>query len=115
MSKERLSKLQEWILKNCLENVGLRRDDIFCFYGKKFSERYKTEKIRDYQLERELRWHDKDDFDEKEDYFWTWDFKEKKQVKEKAKYYMAKGELIITRSEQAIISRCLKNLVKKGC
>jgi len=37
MSKERLSKLQKWILKRCLKRVLFERQEARLFYGKKFS------------------------------------------------------------------------------
>ena len=37
MSEERLSKLQKWILKKCLENIFFERGQAREFYGKKFS------------------------------------------------------------------------------
>lgn len=43
-----------------------------------------------------------------------WDFNEKKRTNQKKKYYKVKEKYIITRSEEAIISRSLKGLIKKG-
>ena len=116
MAKERLSKLQKWILEKCLKDLKLHRQNAFEFFGKKFSERYRNKKewlldIKDIfkRLGRDPRYYFKKDITGL-----FWDFDKKKYTKQTRRFFIPKEEMIITRSEQAVITRSLKGLVKKG-
>ena len=104
MAKERLSKFQKWILKSVLEGFGY--GDTYGFFKKEFSGRHRKEIIWDFVLDR-LYPNKRDRFEEKEGTFFMWDFNEKKRTNQKKKYYKVKEKYIITRSEEAIISRSL--------
>jgi hypothetical protein len=97
MAKERLSKLQKWILNRCLENKtqGITRDEIREFFGKRFSPK-KTE----------YPWGD-----EERKYF-NWDTREYPNG-HKQELFWAKPELRSTRSIEASISRSFNNLIKR--
>ena len=116
MAKERLSKLRKWILEKCLKDLKLHRQNAFEFFGKKFSERYRNKKewlldIKDIfkRLGRDPRYYFKKDITGL-----FWDFDKKKYTKQTRRFFIPKEEMIITRSEQAVITRSLKGLVKKG-
>jgi len=113
MAKERLSKLQKWILKYCLKNLNIHYRDVFEFFGKKFTkekprtvgEGYEFEKyhgenyMNEYNIEKIER---KSTYPGYEDSVW------------RGYEITVKKELCITNSEKAIISRSLKNLATKG-
>lgn len=93
MSKERLSKLQKWILNRCLENKGggIVREEIREFFGKKLPpKRHSIEALRESTFGTEGEKFD-------------WD----------GRYYTPKKELISTRSIEASISRSFNNLIKR--
>ena len=120
MAQERLSKLQEWILKRCSAN-GICRSDVIEFFGKKYPRKYRNQKryrtkIFENELERYFneylgrRCH----FEERQGDFERYDWDQKRIVVEKRKYYVVKEKLISTNSEEVIITKSLKNMVKKG-
>lgn len=95
MAKERLSKLQKWILNRCLENKGsgIVRDESREFFGKKLPpKRYSNEALRE-----GFGWGEKG-----EKFNWN------------GRYYTPKKELISTRSIEASVSRSFNNLIRKG-
>lgn len=115
MAKERLSKLQKWILEKCLENLEIHRTDVFEFFGKKFSERYRSRRswLIDIPNIFERLNYNRNDWIEKQITGRFWDFEKKEYTEQTKKFYKAKEELIITKSEQVIITRSLKNLRDK--
>jgi hypothetical protein len=135
MAKERLSKLQKWILKECLERGYLRGNEAREYFGKRYpgSKRHpKTFPKRDFNLakveEARERIFGKDHKDdaiietiiEKAPIGYCFpiydsNFKRVGQEYEREVYTISiKPELIITRSEEAVISRSYKNLLNKG-
>lgn len=115
MAKERLSKLQKWILKKYLKKKAIYRNEVKEFYGREFPGRYRKKIIWEYSID---RYPYKNRFEEYEVTFLMWNFDEEsrtaKQINQKVKYYKAKEEYILTRSEEVVISRSLKGLIKKG-
>jgi len=109
MAKERLSRLQKWILEKCLKDLGIRYQDAGEFSRKKYTNR-KPEFIGEgHDLKKMYG----------EDYKKEFDIEKVKR--EKISGYIWHGlkisrkkELCITNSEKAVISRSLKGLVKKG-
>ena len=92
-SKERLSKLQKWILTRCLENKtqGITRSEAREFFGKKLPpKRHLSEAIGE-------------DIDRKKGEKFDWN----------GRYYTPKKELVSTRSIEASISRSFNNLIKR--
>jgi len=94
MAKERLSKLQKWILNRCLENKenGIIREEIREFFGKKLSPKRNL-----------LKALQESTLGEKGENF-NWD----------GRYFSPKKELVSTRSIEASISRSFNNLIRKG-
>ena len=93
MAKERLSKLQKWILTRCLENKiqGITRDEVREFFGKKLSpKRHFSEAMSE-------------DIDGKKGEKFDWN----------GRYYTPKKELISTRSIEASISRSFNSLITR--
>ena len=111
MVKERLSKLQKWILEKCLKDLTIYYQDIFIFFGKRFTKR-KPDFIGRHNLKTLYgRIYG-------EDYKKVLDIE---KIERKHSGYVWQGykisrkpEFCITNSEKAIISRSLKGLVKKG-
>ncbi len=112
MAKERLSKIQKWILERCLENLSIHFRGTAEFFGKKYLRKADVmPQQRNYGLE----------------YFLGEDF-EKYYIVEKVEWpnkYQPDGifrgyrttprqEFLPTNSEKVIASRSLKNLVDKG-
>jgi len=95
VAKERLSKLQKWILNHCLENkeTGITRDEIREFWNKKLPPKsnFLTEALKEAN------------FGIKGEKF-IWD----------GRYFSVRKELISTRSIEASISRSFNNLIKRG-
>jgi len=112
MTKERLSKLQKWILERCFKDLKVNYSDIFAFFNKTGTQR-KPEFIGlflDADLKKRYGNNYKKEFDiekvERETrlagYIW------------KGLKISRKAEFCITDSEKAVISRSLKGLTKKG-
>ncbi len=97
MSEERLSKLQKWILKKCLEGIFFKREQAREFYGKKFSPGYNQTFGEGWEKERDMS--DYKLFTRKDSNGYKW------------KGYRAKKELFSTRAVEVSISRSLKSLV----
>jgi len=94
MAKERLSKLQKWILSRCLKNKadGVYRNEAREFFGKKLPpKRHLIEALKESTF---------GTIGEK----FEWD----------GRYYTAKKELVSTRSVEAVITRSLGNLKQRG-
>jgi len=109
MEKERLSKLQKWILEKCSKDLTICFQDVFAFFGKKDT------------LKKPKAWGENHDFKKLfgENYKKEFDVEKVKQTYSngyvwKGKKISRKKELCITNSEKAVISRSLKGLVKKG-
>ncbi len=110
MAKERLSKLQKWILTKCLEGKRIHRSVVMEFYGKKYLPGYK---------DKELSWDidkaDKHMLEERQEERRKFDYKQWKYTDETYihKYHVVKDQYISTKAEEVIISRTLKNLKNK--
>lgn len=121
MAKERLSKLQKWVLDRCSVE-GIHRSDVMGFFGKKYSGRYRDQKDFDTKVPKDRAAYyfkerfpcRKNDFEERVFDEEVYDYKRQKRVEKKNKYYVCKKELIITKSENVIITKSLKNLIKKN-
>jgi len=109
MAKERLSKLQKWILGKCFKDLGVRYQDTAGFFGKKYTNK-KPEFIGEgHDLKKMYGENYKKEFDIE------------KVKQEKWGGYVWHGlkvsrkpEFCITNSEKAVASRSLKSLIKKG-
>ena len=109
MAKERLSKLQKWILEKCLKDLGINYQDTAGFFGKKYTNK-KPEFIGEgHDLKKMYGENYKKEFDIE------------KVKQEKWGGYVWHGlkvsrkpEFCITNSEKAVASRSLKSLIKKG-
>jgi len=111
MAKERLSKLQKWILTKCLEGKTIHRNEIREFYGKEYQPSYK---------DKELSWVDVDRagkymLEERQEERRKFDYKQWKYTDETYihKYHVVKVQYISTKAEEVIISRTLKSLKNK--
>jgi len=95
MAKERLSKLQKWILNRCFKNkeAGITRDEIREFWNKKLPPKsnFLTEALRESSTGTKG-----------ERFNWN------------GRYFSVRRELISTRSIEASISRSFNNLIKGG-
>jgi len=112
MAKQRLSKLQKWILEKCLNDTSIHYRDVWEFYGKKYTEKKKQDTFRadcpDQELTRRYGENYETEFN----------------IEEYQSEFMGevwhglritpKKEYCITNSEKAVISRSLKGLVNKG-
>ena len=96
MSKERLSKLQKWILEKCVEDLSIPRDKAREFYGKYFSPKGR---------------HGPLSFPVREEQKKFYDYDKGKGWREQ---YRPKKEFLTTRAMEATISRTFRNLVGKG-
>jgi hypothetical protein len=107
MAKERLSKLQKWILEQCLQNTEIYYRTVFKFFGKKFS-CTKTKFMPDSGLKQCYGESPENDYILKERSFINcvgWNIH--------GFDVTGKKELVISNSEKAIISRSLKGLKDK--
>lgn len=112
MAKERLSKLQKWILKKCLKDLKIYYRNVFMFFGKKYSQRQAPEILG-------KGWNLKERYGD--------NYKNELNIEEVKEEYSfnprhfwegykitPKKEFCISNSEKVIISRSFKNLVGKG-
>lgn len=108
--KERLSKLQKWILEKCLKEGTIWRGTIREFFGKKFSEKPKwyRDVVFDYHKEGK-KLFDKEGLDINDYEF----FIARNGVGDEFDAYRPKKEKCSTRSIEATISRSLKKLIVK--
>jgi hypothetical protein len=110
--KERLSKLQNWILTRCLENKeqGIARSEAREFFGKKFSEKLKwyRDVVFDYHQEGK-KLFDKEGLDINDYEF----FIARNGIGEEFDAYRPKKEKCSTRSIEASIPRSFNNLIKR--
>lgn len=118
MSKERFSKLQKWILKQCLKDIFLHRFIVRYFYGKRFTPSYKDKKIRNWAYREGLK---KEGVLKEKDinaYDRRWDAYKRKwinyKIEKKEKAWVVRDDLITTKAMEVTISRSLKSLVTKG-
>ena len=106
MSKERLSKLQKWILKTCYERNSINKYELRKFFGKRF-----------HPGRRKLRFEDLPSLlvneEENKKYFNYSDKTLADGTILKNHYFSRKKELISTRAIEATITRTLKNLTQK--
>ena len=92
------------------------------FFGKKYSLRYRVLKGSDTKVSKDRAEYyfnegypeRKGDFEERVFDEEVYDYEREKDVAKKTKYYVCKEELIITNSENVIITRSLQNLIKKN-
>jgi len=96
LSEERLSKLQKWILQECVKELFIFRNQARKFYNKHFP----PKRVR-YPLR------------EQERKFFNWSKRVWPDGHEQ-ELFSPKKELISTRSIEAIISKTFRNLVEKG-
>ncbi len=109
MAKERLSKLQKWILTKCLEGETINRDDVKEFYGKEYLPNYKDKEVHPGDINKELleaRERQERRFDRKQ-----WKYTNEIYTHH---YYVVKEQHIETKAEEVAISRTFKNLKIKG-
>lgn len=110
MATERLSKLQKWILVECLKNNRTNYRDVFRYFGKKFSHSFNETYHQDFKIESRYGKNYLTEYNiENIEKQFLYDGKTWKGYK-----ITPKKEFIITQSEKAIISRSLKNLANKG-
>lgn len=119
MSKERLGKLQKWILKKCLDNTFLHRNQAREFYGKKLGPGNRDRKPASYNLE----WSKKEGLLEEKEidvygFYKVWDEEQKKYIRpktgKKEKAWVFRDDLIATKAMEVSISRCFNALVVRG-
>lgn len=109
MAKERLSKLQKWILEKCLKDLRIYYQDAFAFFGKKYTNRKPELLGEGCDLKKRYGENYRNEFDI-----------EKVEEKQRGGYVWRrlkigrKKEFCITNSEKAVISRSLAGLVRKG-
>jgi hypothetical protein len=115
MAKERISRLQKWILSECLKRTEIHYRDTFTFFGKKFTNiksQEREEEIdfkarlgenyqNEYNIENIERHHEFESGGQVHRFDW------------KGFRITPKKELLITNSEKAILSRSLKGLSNK--
>ena len=105
MSKERLSKLQKWILKQCLKNTSIHRKEIREFWGKKLAPSYANRgEVCEEEIESKML--DKSDFNPQT-------YQHPAGDGRTYNVYVPKEELISTEAIEASISRSIKNLLEK--
>jgi len=109
MAKERLSKLQKWILGKCLKDLGVRYQATFTFFGKRGTKRKPDFYGKGYNLKEELGENYKKEFDIEKVKQEMWGGYVWHGLK-----VSRKPEFCITNSEKAVASRSLKSLIKKG-
>jgi len=106
MSKERLSRLQKWILKTCYERNFLNKYIVREFFGKRFHPGKRKLRIADYPSP----------FDSDENKRKYFNYSNKTLCNGtivKNGCFTRKEELISTRSIEVTITRTLRNLVQK--
>ena len=115
MAKERLSKLQKWILSRCMEEILLRRNEVRKFYGKKLPHGVKTRSFPPGIMERVIRREEMELYDITLEEHKLWN-PETHRCDIPLEYTIVtpKGEYISTRAEEVSISRSLRNLEDKG-
>lgn len=115
MAKERLSKLQKWILSRCMEEMLLRRNEARKFYGKKLPYGVETRLFPPGMMERvikpeEMEWYD---VTLKEHKLWNYET-HSCDIPQEYTIVTPKGEYISTKAEEVSISRSFKKLEDKG-
>jgi len=116
MAKERLSKLQKWILTKCLEEGMFHRNKIREFYGKKYSPAYKDKEL----YESDVYKADKHMLEERGVEEKEWDFEGETFIRKYTgktyirKYKVIKEQYITTKAEEVTISRTFGNLKNKN-
>jgi len=116
MSKERLSKLQKWILTKCLEGGMFDRNKIREFYGKKYPPSYKDKEL----YESDVYKADKHMLEERGVEEKEWDFELNTYIRKYTgktyirKYKVIKEQFITTKAEEVAISKTFRNLKNKN-
>jgi hypothetical protein len=117
MAKERLSKLQKWILSYCLEKGRIKRLEAREFFGKHFPpskmirEKRILERGMSHLSKEEIdRWYDKE---VGEGIFFDFEIGKRRLSKELV-FYSAKPSCISTRAIEVTISRSFTSLEAKG-
>ena len=111
MAKERLSKLQKWILTKCLEGGMFHRNEIRGFYGKKYPPSDKDKERSWVDVDRT----DKHMIEEREVERNEWEFKLRRFTDKTYihKYKVIKEQYITTKAEEVAITRTFSNLKNK--
>ncbi len=112
MAKERLSKLQKWILTKCLEGETIHRNKIREFYGKEYPPSYKDKELSWGGVDRaEKHMLEERGIEKKE-----WDFELRRFTGKTYihKYKVIKEQYITTKAEEVAITRTFSNLKDKG-
>ncbi|MCL5070829.1 MAG: hypothetical protein M1308_08025 [Actinobacteria bacterium] len=116
MAKERLSRLQKWILARCLKNKIIYRNEVKKYYGKEFPGLYRNKIIWYWNMGRYR--NKKNMFEKYEGLVFMWTYDEESGIGEQKhrikNYYKVKEEFIIKRWEETDISRSINNLIKRG-
>ena len=115
MVKERLSKLQKWILEKCLNELEIYYQGIYKFFGKKYTVR----KPETFGKGFDFKKHYGDKYEEELDIEnikreWPPDPDFPNGFNWEGYKINPKKEFCITNSEKVVISRSLKGLIKKG-
>lgn len=121
MAKERLSKLQKWILIHCLEEVFLGRNEAREFYGKKFSCNPKIDSWPSESLEYRIKNSNPpftpDEmklYDITKEEHKTWNPETNRyDIPDEYTIFTPKSEYVSTKAEEVAISRSFKNLSDK--
>jgi hypothetical protein len=115
MAKERLSKLQKWVLSECLKKREIHYRDTFAFFGKKFTNTKAREWGEGHDLKARLGGNYENEYNienvEKHNQYII----NGQLIESNWRGYKItpRNELLITNSEKAILSRSLKGLLNK--
>ena len=116
MAKERLSKLQKWILSHCLENGLIWQNEAREFYGKHFSPGTKMKGEYAGVMEGAYTKVELEKFYNKEGRmgrWWNFDKRGYDDEPTERFFYIPKKECISTKAERISIWRSFKNLADK--
>jgi len=111
MAKERLSKLQSWVLTKWLEGEMIHRNKIREFYGKECPPSYKDKELSWGSVDRAAKHMLEERAVEKN----KWDFKLRRFTGTYIhEYKVIKEQYITTKAEEVTITRTFSNLKNKG-
>jgi len=115
MAKERLSKLQKWILSRCMEEILLRQNAARNFYGKKLPYGVKTRSFPPGIMERVIKPEEMELYDITLEEHKLWNAETHCcDIRLEYTIVTPKGEYISTKTEEESISRSFKKLEDKG-
>jgi hypothetical protein len=114
MAKERLSKLQKWILAECMKQVFLHRGWAMEFYGKEFYPGAKARTEPSNLLDSRIKKEELKFYDSRTEMREWYNWEKKKHEPRSYTILTPKSELVSTKAEQVSITRSFKNLEKKG-